>query len=386
MLSVLVAIYNVGNYLNKCIDSVLCQSYRDLEIILVDDGSTDASGKICDSYLTDDRVKVVHQDNRGLVAARKAGLKRAKGEYIAFVDGDDYLLPDMYEVLMRELVKSQADLITCGYYEMRDGKICKSVTQFPNKCIELTNENKKIAFLQDHVFGTDMNYYIPVTVWSKIYKSELIKKAYFNVPDYLRVGEDNINMVYCVKLAQRIQLLPSALYAYNLFENSMAHHFDCESIAEYTQLSYEMIEACEYTKSAKYHVVCQNFLFQVNLHIMHALYPKTIRYWLSDTRLLHGKDVAIYGAGAVGTDYYKQLLWEKDINITAVYDREPEKTNFPYRRVDSADNIQNEKFELLLIAVKSKKLAMTIKTSLARKGIPDKKMIWVECMKPFQNH
>lgn len=386
MLSVLVAIYNVGNYLNKCIDSILCQSYRDLEIILVDDGSTDTSGKICDSYLTDDRVKVVHQDNRGLVAARKAGLKMAKGEYIAFVDGDDSLLPDMYEKLMHELVESRADMITCGYYEIRDGKVMKSVSQFPCTCIDLADEKQKACFLQEHVFGIGSDYSIPVNVWTKIYKADLIRSAYGKVPDYLKVGEDTINMVNCVKEANSIQLLPNVLYAYNVIDASMSHHFDCESLAEYTELSHEMMIACDYEGSAEYHGVCRNFLFRINQQMMYTIYPESIRYWLSDTRFMYGKDVAIYGAGAVGIDYYKQLCWEKDINITAVYDREPEKTSFPYRRVESADNIQNERFEILLIAVKSEGLATSIKNSLIRKGIPEDKMIWVECMKPFQNH
>ena len=97
-ISVIVPIYNVEDYLEHCIDSICAQTYRNLEIILVDDGSMDHSGQICDRYAAlDTRITVIHQENKGVVAARKAGLQHAQGEYTGFVDGDDYLDPDMYD-------------------------------------------------------------------------------------------------------------------------------------------------------------------------------------------------------------------------------------------------------------------------------------------------
>ncbi len=116
MISVIVPVYNVEKYLEKCVKSVQKQTYRALEIILVDDGSTDESGKICDELKKkDDRIKVIHQKNQGLSAARNTGLEQAKGEYVAFIDSDDYIEKEMYERMLFALENNSADICMCGY-------------------------------------------------------------------------------------------------------------------------------------------------------------------------------------------------------------------------------------------------------------------------------
>ena len=106
MISVIVPIYNVEKYLIKCIESIINQTYKDLEIILVDDGSTDSSGKICDEFATkDNRIKVIHKKNGGLSSARNIGLDICKGNYISFIDSDDYIELDMYEKMIKIIVK-----------------------------------------------------------------------------------------------------------------------------------------------------------------------------------------------------------------------------------------------------------------------------------------
>ena len=109
MISVIVPVYNVELYLRKCLNSVVNQTYRDLEILIIDDGSTDGSGEICDEYRKDERVRVFHTDNRGLSCARNLGLDNATGEWIGFVDSDDWIEPDMYEVLIRRAEETGAD-------------------------------------------------------------------------------------------------------------------------------------------------------------------------------------------------------------------------------------------------------------------------------------
>lgn len=116
MLSVIVPVYNVEKYLARCIDSILKQSYSDLEIILVDDGSTDNSGKICDQYREiDDRIVVIHKQNGGLSDARNVGMKKANGQYLAFVDSDDFIHPRMYEILMNLLLDYKADMVISNF-------------------------------------------------------------------------------------------------------------------------------------------------------------------------------------------------------------------------------------------------------------------------------
>ncbi len=117
MISVIVPVYNVEPYLAGCLDSILSQTYRDLEILLIDDGSTDRGGTICDEYAAKDpRIRVFHTENRGLSAARNRGLDEAKGEYVGFVDSDDRIDPDMFEYLLEAAERTGADVTECGVF------------------------------------------------------------------------------------------------------------------------------------------------------------------------------------------------------------------------------------------------------------------------------
>lgn len=116
MISIIVPIYKVEKYLPKCIESLLNQTYRDIQIILVDDGSPDNSGEICDRYSAkDSRIKVIHQANRGVSAARNAGLDIAQGDYIGFCDPDDFVAPEMYKKMIEAMEREKVDLVVCGY-------------------------------------------------------------------------------------------------------------------------------------------------------------------------------------------------------------------------------------------------------------------------------
>jgi len=123
-ISIIVPIYNSEKYLRKCINSLLCQSYSNLEIILVNDGSKDKSGEICEEYaLLDSRIKVIHTENCGQASARNTGLTVAKGEYIGFVDSDDWVDNDMYETLINMIGKYDADIAECGFRLVYDDHV-----------------------------------------------------------------------------------------------------------------------------------------------------------------------------------------------------------------------------------------------------------------------
>ncbi|HEL7541574.1 TPA: glycosyltransferase, partial [Enterococcus faecalis] len=122
-ISIIVPVYNVEKYLEKCVRSILAQTFTDFELILVDDGSPDSSGAMCDQFAEqDERVKVIHKENGGLSDARNAGIEIATGEYLGFVDSDDYIADDMYELLYTNIVKEDADLSICGIYDVYEGK------------------------------------------------------------------------------------------------------------------------------------------------------------------------------------------------------------------------------------------------------------------------
>ena len=122
-ISIIVPVYNVEKYIKRCLDSIIAQTFEDIEIILVDDGSTDSSGIICDEYSkVDTRVRVIHKKNGGLSSARNAGIEAARGEFLGFIDSDDYISSDMFEVLYRNMVRERADLSICGIYQCYEGK------------------------------------------------------------------------------------------------------------------------------------------------------------------------------------------------------------------------------------------------------------------------
>lgn len=151
-ISVIVAVYNVEKYLSKCIESILNQTYKNLEIILIDDGSSDKSGDICDSYAKQDsRIKVIHRENKGIAYTRNEGLDTAKGDYITFVDSDDYIHPQMYELMMRKLREQNADVVACDYLELPENEnpsICKlDMNSIHTNTIETMQEKKKYIYL-----------------------------------------------------------------------------------------------------------------------------------------------------------------------------------------------------------------------------------------------
>lgn len=142
MLSIIVPVYNVRLYLEECVDSLLNQSYKNCEIILVDDGSTDGSGEICDSLmLKDTRIKVIHQENGGLPAARNAGLNCAQGKYIAFVDSDDLVYPSIYSELITVLEENKVDVAICNCEVFNKSNSYK-INRYKNEVIEYTPTNQ----------------------------------------------------------------------------------------------------------------------------------------------------------------------------------------------------------------------------------------------------
>lgn len=165
-ISVIVAVYNIENYVSECIESIINQTYTNIEIILIDDGSTDKSGKICDKYkVKDKRVIVIHQNNKGLSEARNEGIKISTGDYVAFVDGDDVISPIMYETMIQYVIDKDTDIVVCR----PTSKLCDLATQI-NSNIEikkLTGKDSIKYLFNDYVCG---NY-----AWNKLYFSKLFK-------------------------------------------------------------------------------------------------------------------------------------------------------------------------------------------------------------------
>lgn len=174
MISIIVPIYNVERYLPKCIESLMAQTYADIEIILVDDGSPDGCPAICDKYARkDERIVVIHQKNSGVSAARNAGLDIAHGEYIGFVDPDDWVAPEMYEGMLAAMHQEQTDMAICGYDYYDEAGNVDEKRRYPVKPNELITQKEVM-----HRFA-DMPPSIRHGVWNKLFKNNLLHTMKF---------------------------------------------------------------------------------------------------------------------------------------------------------------------------------------------------------------
>ena len=172
LISIIIPVYNVSTYLDRCLNSITNQTYRNLEIILINDGSTDKSGRICDAWASKDpRIKVLHTSNQGIAAARNCGLHIAHGDYIGFADPDDWVEPDMFEKLAGSLEQYNADIAICGFEEKwPDYSVLKVSESF--RCYT------KEEALRELILDRNMQNY----AWNKLFRRKCVPDAPFTMP------------------------------------------------------------------------------------------------------------------------------------------------------------------------------------------------------------
>lgn len=211
LISVIVPVYNVEKYLSQCINSLINQTFKNLEIILVDDGSLDNSGKICDEFSEmDSRIIVIHKENNGLSSARNAGLKIAKGNFIGFVDSDDWLDENMYEILFKLIKDNDSDISCCKFFKAADSE--EKVPVIDNEIIQsFTN----IDGLNN--FYTDL-YTQTVVAWNKLYKRNLFDNVTYPTG---KIHEDEGTTYKLFYKANKITYTNKPLYYYRTTPNSI---------------------------------------------------------------------------------------------------------------------------------------------------------------------
>lgn len=261
LITIVVPVYNVGAYLlNRCVNSILYQSYRKLEIILVDDGSTDESSAICDDWATrDDRVKVVHRKNGGLSAARNTGTKKAKGKYIAYIDSDDWIEVDMIKCLYETLIETDSDMSICGII-LTDGEKKEFLPWYEEKCVFCMNDayeelikNKKIT---SHA-------------WNKLYKIDIVNKVPFpegKIYEDIRIMHEVFRLCkqvvvvkeYFYNYYRRTNSIVSTPKLYNKLEYSAAFRDRYEYVKKYTP-QYKEIVLSQVASSIAFSIVQNQF-------------------------------------------------------------------------------------------------------------------------------
>lgn len=229
--SVLIPVYNSQKYLEDCIQSVLSQTYQNFEIVLVDDGSTDNSGKICDRYKTyyTDKVKVIHQRNQGQLASRCNAIKAASGEYCIFADSDDLLVENAFELIALYLDKYNYPdiLIYSFYYESENGSRRKADKLFENGMVEMDKLHKMFYS------GTGLN-----NVWTKAVKRDKALCKNFDFSRYysLRCSEDKLYSMAMIDNCSNVAYIYEPLYIYKLVEGSVTRNYTVESIEKFNSI------------------------------------------------------------------------------------------------------------------------------------------------------
>lgn len=236
LISVVIPVFKVEKYLDQCISSIVDQTYRNLEIILVDDGSPDHCSDICDAWREKDkRIKVIHQQNSGAGYARNRALDIAQGEFISFVDSDDFIAPTMFEFLHSQFFDN-VDIVECSYCKIRDGKASFSDKNASFKVQVFTAEEAMIENIEDHIFRQ--------LIWNKMYRKCVINNIRFPVG---RKIDDEFWTYQVLGNARKLVYTDKILYAYRQQENSVMHSLSID----------RRLEAVE-AKIHRHEYICKN--------------------------------------------------------------------------------------------------------------------------------
>lgn len=256
LISIIVPVYNVEKYLEKCVDSLINQTYKNIEIILVDDGSKDNSGSLCDEIAKkDSRIHVIHKKNGGLSSARNEGLKHANGSYIGFVDSDDWLNPIMYETLYNILNKNEADISYCTF-----AKVFNENEKIPAK-----NDSDIVTFNKEEAmnsFYTDISVYSTVA-WNKLYKKELFDDITY--PEG-KIHEDEGTTYKLFYKASKIAFINQPFYYYRFNPKSITN-------SKFSKKNFDILDIYEDKI---------NFIKDNNISY---LYSKTLKWYMFE--LIH---------------------------------------------------------------------------------------------------
>lgn len=312
MISVIVPIYNVAEYLRECIESICCQTYGDLEIILVDDGSDDGSAQICDSYRkADSRIVVLRKENGGIVSARKAGLMISHGSHIAYVDGDDWIEPEMFEKLHDLMIRTQADIVMCGHYNDTGDRSVEACHDMPEGYYgkEQLLENVYPEMIVGDAF---FDWKVYPALWDKLFKRECIWPYQFAVDERLKMGEDAACTYPALLNAGSIYILHECLYHYRQTTTSMVKNIqDYAEERKQFQLLYRTVDRC----LKKYKDIF-DLRKQWLKYVLFLMVPRSdglyggydsLGFLFPFSGIEKGSEIVLYGAGTYGQRLYQYL-------------------------------------------------------------------------------
>lgn len=384
-ISVIIPVYNTRAYLKQCVDSIINQTYLDMEIILVDDGSTDGSAELCDEYKkVDERIRVIHQKNKGCMSARLCGVQNSKGEYIGFVDSDDWIEQDMYQVLMLAAERKKCDIVSMGYTIVRGIEKKKEDDAVLFGLFERGRNLDDLISNMMHEEKADRRGIHP-SLCSKIFKRELLVDAYAEVKTNITIGEDAAIFYPCCLKSERILVIRDYKYYYRVHDASMCRSMNINTAIDIYSF-YQYMNKVFLKLKDKY-----NLQKQIKKYIWTFINP-----WLKQVfdlqidggylfpyfEVRKGTDIILYGAGRVGYAYYKQIEENHYCNIIAWVDKN---LNSKEKNIIAPEEILNFNYNQIVIAIYDRNIANEIINELTVLGIRREKILWTNPQKVSLN-
>lgn len=385
LISVIVPVYNDELFLHRCLDSILNQTYDVLEILLIDDGSTDASGQICDEYqLKDDRIKAIHKLNEGTVSARKCGLKYAHGELVSFIDGDDWIDSDMYETLMDVYFQADCpDMISSGliyeYPEYGEQRVLLDGAENGRYDKHDIEQELLPVLIYNPLTGHNT---ILTSVCTKLIYKEAAQKAMDYMRYSLTLGEDGAYVYFLACCCSSLVVIKKAFYHYEQHKDSQNNKFTLDAFKRLIELKEVMIEGMGGLGWKKYIYIKE----QINYYVWNYL-SRTIEeqfhlgigrflYLFPFARCSKGSTLLLYGAGVVGRSYVKCLESGMYAEKIIWADKNYKELRDSGLDVVSVDEALQQYYDYIVIAIEDEAVARLIIEKFLMQGITEEKIIW----------
>ena len=389
--TIIVLAFNIEAYIEKCLNSIIGQTYGNIEVIIVDDGSSDMTGVICDEYARrDNRISVIHQTNQGVNACRKEAIMNSTGDYIGFVDGDDWIEENMYERMLLYALDNDADVVTAsGYRDYEWGRSeCERLGDTVAPGIYKVRENN--FYIIKKILTADGRERINGAVWSKLFRANVIKKVMPLIEkDLSGEMDDNIIVLGAMLQSQTVCITHDVLYHHRerneSYTNSQNQYVLEQVNHAYIEMKRMIIGAGLYDEL--YVDLCKDIIGRVDgviLKLVDDDYLPEIREWKEKYRDVHpkfywdidsgipiGSKVIIYGYGNVGKSYKKQFERARDLKIVAISDKKYEGDG-----VIKPEEISSKVFDYIILALFNEKDADEAKTELIARGIEAGKIVW----------
>lgn len=378
LISVIITVYNVELYLKQCIESVINQTYKNIEMILVDDGSTDNSSQICDSYAKNDvRIHVIHKTNGGLVNARKTGVLKAKGTYVTYVDGDDWIDEDTYEKLILECKGKEPDVIAYGMteeYSDRSSVVLNSIS-----CGYYENDKIKEEIYPNILCnGVFFQPGILPNVCAKLMKLEILLESQLNVTEGIEIGEDAVCTFKTCLNSQSIMILKLAPYHYRKRVGSMMGK---EPSFDQCRLLFNDLQTAILEKEYGERLLPQLYRYIVFILLLKK-YDLFLDKGLSNFifKDLGSSKIALYGAGGFGQEVYYKTKKVFPDRICVWIDKRHSVYSSQGMPVESVEQLLKQEDDIVLIAVLNTNVCQQIKYDLVAMGISSHKIKFVSIL------